>query len=210
MTNETKRRWVVLWGLGGGRANRRLMKESVARTAEAARRARDEAWERSAASAAARALGPDHERRWGWLLRRRSRRVLVVASVATWALALPGGWIPDPGAAGLAFRFVLTAVAYLLLRQASRLITDLPDTYLDERQLQIRDESFTIAYKGLAGALSVAALVGLVSAVLASSDGTIALPAVSTAGVISAAWTVAVIAQSLPAAVLAWRESDFE
>ena len=92
MTNETKRRWVVLWGLAGGRANRRSMKESVAR----ATAAQNESVERSAAGAAARALGPDHERRWGWLLRRRSRRALVVASVATWALLLAGGLAPEP------------------------------------------------------------------------------------------------------------------
>ena len=47
MTNETKRRWVVLWGLAGGRANRRSVKESVAR----ATAARNESVERSAASA---------------------------------------------------------------------------------------------------------------------------------------------------------------
>jgi hypothetical protein len=206
MTNETKRRWVVLWGLAGGRANRRSMKESVAR----ATAAQNESVERSAAGAAARALGPDHERRWGWLLRRRSRRVLVVASVATWALLLAGGLAPEPTWERTAFAFLLSVACYFLLREASRLITELPEIYLDERQLRIRDESFTIAYKVLSGVLGVVAGLGVAGLVIASSGDTPTFPAIGYEAGIAAALSLGMTMQSLPAAVLAWREPDLQ
>lgn len=210
MTNGTKRRKIVLWGLGGGRANWRSLRVEVARTTGSLRRPADLSADESAARAAARALGPDHERRWGWLLRRSSRRALVAASVATWALPIAGGFAVGDPFVGVALGFLLAAVPYGLLRQATRLITDLPDGYLDERQLHIRDESFTIAYKVLAGALAVTATAAFIAAALASPEGRVSLPEIAMHWSLAVFLSLGMVVQSLPAAVLAWREPDLE
>ena len=210
MTNGTKRRTIVLWGLGGGRANWPSLRVEVARTTGSLRRSVDLSADESAAHAAARALGPDHERRWGWLLRRSSRRALVVAGVATWALPIAGGFAVGDPFVGVALGFLLATMPYALLRQATRLITDLPDGYLDERQRSIRDESFTIAYKVLAGALAVTSIVAFIAAALTSSEGSVALPDIEVHWMLASVLSLAMIVQSLPAAVLAWREPEFE
>ncbi|MFM8943827.1 MAG: hypothetical protein ACKOI0_00960 [Actinomycetota bacterium] len=197
MSTDGKRRWTFLWGLRGQRIGGRdafgvglvgaALDEHV-----------------SAARAAERVLGPAHEQRWSWLMPRRARRLLVVAMVATWGLVVAAGLTPAP----LAPAFVFSAGASFLVRQASRQLTDLPDRYLDERQIGIRNESFTIAYKVLAGALAivVAGTVGWLSAVDAGRE--IALPDLTVDARLAALWVFLWGVQSLPAAVLLWREPD--
>jgi hypothetical protein len=156
------------------------------------------------ARAAERILGPDHERRWRWLMPRRTRRRLVVAMVGTWVLVIAAGLTP----ASLVPGFVLSAGAYVLLRQASRALTDLPDRYLDERQLEIRNEAFTTAYKILAGVLAMG-----IAGTLAWMYGVEAGRGFSLSDLpfdlrLAALWVFVWAVQSLPAAVLLWREPD--
>lgn len=199
MTTENESRWTLLWGLRGPRVSPRdAFAAGVGRFRDA------EAV--SAARSAERALGPDHERRWGRLLRRRTRRLFVVAMLPIWALVIASG------ATGISLvpGFVLSAGVYLLIRQASRLVTDLPDRYLDERQLGIRNESFTIAYKILAGtlAVAVAATVGWIYGVEAGQP--FSLPDLSAGLRLAVLWVLLWAMQSLPAAVLLWREPDLD
>lgn len=212
MTSGSNRRRVVLWGLGGGRRGWRSVQESVARTVGASRLALDESLERSAATTAARVLSPDHERRWRWLMRRRARRTLVIASVVTWALPIAGGWSLEPTLpyTGVGLGFLLSVVTYYLLQQASRLIIELPEGYLDERQLQVRDGSFAIAYRVLAGGLATAALAVFIAVAIAAEDveGAVALPEVGVHLALAAFLSLTMMMQSLPAAVLVWREPD--
>lgn len=197
MSKDGTRRWTVLWGLRGRRIGAR---DAFAVGLVGA--ALDES--ASAARAAERVLGPAHGQRWRWLMPRRARRLLVVAMVATWGLVVAAGLTPAP----LAPAFVLSAGAYFLVRQASRQLTDLPDRYLDERQIGIRNESFTIAYKVLAGALAivVAGTVGWLYGVEAGRE--FALPDLTVDARLAALWVFLNAMQSLPAVVLVWREPD--
>lgn len=197
MTTEKTLRWTFLWGLRGRRVGLRdafAVRFGQLRDADSVATART----------AERLLGPDHERRWGWLMPQRARRLLVVGMVVTWAVVIAAGVTPAPLVPG----FVLSAAAYVLVRQASRALTDLPERYLDERQLGIRNEAFTTAYKILAGVLAMG-----IAGTLAWMYGVEAGRGFSLSDLpfdlrLSALWVFVWAVQSLPAAVLLWREPD--
>lgn len=199
MTDRKGSRWTLLWGLRGRRTGVRdafALAWGQFRDVESV----------SAAKAARRALGPDQDRRWGWLMRRRARRLLVVAMVPVGALAIASGLT----GVSLVPGFVLTAGAYFLVRQASRLVTELPESFLDERQVEIRNASFTIAYKILAGVLAVvvAGTVGWIYGVEAGRD--FSMPDLSADLRLAVLWVFLGAMQSLPALVLLWREPDLD
>lgn len=106
----------------------------------------------------------------------RSPRALTVLSVATSVLAFAtpiaflGGSILGVASAVLMFS------GYFLLRGATRGIAELPDRYLDERELKIRNATYVRAFQNLAGVVGGIAVILFVAAVsLDVADETLSL-----------------------------------
>jgi O-antigen/teichoic acid export membrane protein len=87
-------------------------------------------------------------------LRRQSTRKLIVAvNILFMLLMLTASqlWPEQPWRAGLDLLFWgLLGVLYLMLRKSVRHMSDAPNDLLDERQIQVRDASYLIAYRILA------------------------------------------------------------
>jgi hypothetical protein len=105
-----------------------------------------------------------NDRRWDRLRTRGARVGLVVGFLAV-LVAIPGVFVRFGSLAGLAVVMLGIAV-WLALRLSVRTIADLPDDYLDERQLAVRNASYVSAYRWLASVVSVVLSAGLVAFVV--------------------------------------------
>jgi hypothetical protein len=111
------------------------------------------------------------------------------------AVAWPAGLV---GYVGLPAVAVWVAVFYFL-RRSVRTMADLPDEYLDERQVAVRDRVYLHAYRFF----SLGVLIVLfVMAVLVDRYG---LTYESVSGVM---WLAIGTSMGLPSAVLAWTTTD--
>jgi hypothetical protein len=91
----------------------------------------------------------------GLLARGLTKKVLAASAVvSSWiyliALLLPGSLL-DPNAQGVratieVVAIIVMGVSFLLMKKSVRRITSLPDTYLDELQIQNRDWAFSVGY----------------------------------------------------------------
>ena len=120
-------------------------------------------WSLGVTEKGTRALLTDENSKFKWLRFQRNRRILVVLELLGVVLIALGSYytsmksvlnlsdateiIAFSVAAILAI--ILTLGAYSLLRIAVRGIADAPDELLDERQIQIRDSSYRLAYLGM-------------------------------------------------------------
>ena len=140
--------------------------------------------------------------RWDWLRTRRSRIALVVLMVVALA-ANAIAWLIIP-LAGIVF-VLIAAVIWWALRMSVRVVADLPEEYLDERQNRVRDRAYVEAYRLFAGVTLVAATAALVLFIIASTDDqwTVTL---TYGGVMAAFWTFEGLALALPSMVIALRE----
>jgi hypothetical protein len=107
-----------------------------------------------------RALLTDENSKLKWLRYQKNRRVLVVLEVLGIVLVALGSYYtsiksalnPSGSTEIIVFSLavilviMLTLGAYSLLRIAARGIADAPNELLDERQIQIRDSSYRLAY----------------------------------------------------------------
>jgi Ca2+/Na+ antiporter len=140
--------------------------------------------------------------RWDWLRTRRSRIALVALMIVALA-ANAVAWLLIP-LAGIVF-VLIAAVLWWALRMSVRVVADLPEEYLDERQNRVRDRAYVEAYRLFAGVTLVAATAALVLFIVASTDDqwTVTL---TYGGVMAAFWTFEGLALALPSMVIALRE----
>lgn len=151
-----------------------------------------------------RAMSPEYAKRYAWLLNHRTQRVLVISSIAVWALCIHGAFDESLslGFAESAFSWwcVLLIPAYLMLRSSIRIIGDAPDELLDERQIAIRNRAYLYAYRWLAllGFLGFGFIMGVADATNAED---------ASEGFALGVLLFGFVASSLPSMVLAWTGS---
>ena len=87
-----------------------------------------------------------------------------VASLAT-PLTFLAGSIAGVTSAAVMF------TGYFILRAATRGVAELPDRYLDERELAVRNSTYVKAYQSLAGMVGILAVFVFVSAMFADASG---------------------------------------
>lgn len=140
--------------------------------------------------------------RWNWLRTRRSRVALVVlmivvlvADIAAWMLAPVAGILI----------VLLGAAVWFALRMSVRVVADLPEEYLDERQNSVRNRAYLDAYRWFGGVTLIGASVALLLFVVASTNDTLTVT-LSYGGMMAAFWTFEGLALTLPSMVLALRE----
>ena len=142
---------------------------------------------------------------WNWTRTPSVRRFLVVVATASWLATSGTFWLAETwGMIPLALSFAL----YLLLRVSVRSIADLPERFLDERQLKLRNRTYLTAYQLIGGVVSVAALALLLVQILGDLQSRPSNQFDLTFGQLEAiVWFFFLPMLQLPSAVLAWDEA---
>ena len=143
--------------------------------------------------------------KWDWMRTRRARLIIVGVMIAM-LVAIPLSWIflPDLVALGV---IALAVVVWWALRMSVRVVADLPEEFLDERQARVRDRAYVEAYRWFAGLTLIAATAALIWFVVASENDVVSVEL--TWGVAMATfWAFEGLALTLPSIVLALREGD--
>ena len=157
--------------------------------------------ERNAAAGAASAEKLMLDTRYDRLRTRRARLLLVGGYLGLLVL-IPVAHLRLGQLAGLLV-VLLTASLWALLRVSVRTIADLPDDYLDERQLAVRNASYVESYRYLGGAVALAATVGLIAFVVHGTDHDTWELTLTWEMAMAAFWVFLGLALALPSMVLA-------
>lgn len=141
------------------------------------------------------------DQRFQWLRTRRARRLLVLVDALLVVLIIPAFAFAGPV---LYLAVLLVAgFGYWLLRMSVRLVADLPERFLDERQRQLRDRAYLDAYRIYTWIIGMLATVGLVAFIVLSTDDKLTLTA-HWPQVFSLVMFVLFLAIMLPSMVVAW------
>ncbi len=143
--------------------------------------------------------------KWDWMRTRPARRTIVGVMIAL-LLAIPLSWIflPDLVALGV---IGLAGLAWWALRMSVRVIADLPEEFLDERQARMRDRAYVESYKWFAALTLIAATAALIWFIVASENDVVTVD-ITWGGAMAIFWTFEGLALTLPSIVLALREPD--
>jgi len=134
--------------------------------------------------------------------RTRRARLLLVAGYLALLVLIPVAYLGVGQFAGLVV-VMLTAGVWSLLRVSVRTIADLPDDYLDERQLAVRNASYVESYRYLGSAVALSATVGLIAFVVNGSDLDTWEITITWGMSMSVFWVFLGLALGLPSMVLA-------
>ena len=143
-----------------------------------------------------------------WLARRSYRRAIAsVPPTALLACGLLTATRPDDavGTALLGATGVLGITSLLLLRQASRLLAEAPDQFLDEREIGERNAAHRRAHGLTLGLLVLLTLIAITDGVMTRNTGTPLIPGDNWIQVLV---TATLVASMIPAAVIAWQWTD--
>jgi hypothetical protein len=166
----------------------------------------DAAREHSDAIVAERAERILSDTRFAALRTRRARLALVTVQIVL-MVAVPVAWLTLGAIAGLVAVLAAIGVLYLL-RQSVRVVADLPDHVLDERQLALRNAMYVEAYRYLAGLVVLMAMIGLVAFIANAGETDTWAVELTWDGVMAVFWLVELLALALPTMVVAVRERD--
>lgn len=157
--------------------------------------------ERNAAAVAANADKLMADTAYDRYRTRRARVLLVVGYLALLVL-IPVAYLGINQFVGLLVVLV-TAGVWSLLRVSVRTIADLPDEYLDERQLAVRNASYVESYRYLGGAVALAGTVGLIAFIVNGTELDTWDVTLTWEGAMSSFWVFLGLALGLPSMVLA-------
>lgn len=134
--------------------------------------------------------------------RTRRARVLLVTGYLALLVLIPVAYLALNSFVGLLVVLVTVGV-WMLLRVSVRTIADLPDEYLDERQLAVRNASYVESYRYLSGAVAVAATIGLFAFIINGTDLDTWDITLTWEAAMSSFWVFLGLALGLPSIVLA-------
>jgi hypothetical protein len=157
--------------------------------------------ERNAAAVAANAEKLMADTSYDRYRTRRARMLLVVGYLALLVL-IPVAYLALNAFVGLLV-VLATAGVWGLLRVSVRTIADLPDEYLDERQLAVRNASYVESYRYLGGAVALAATVGLFAFIIYGTELDTWAVTLTWEGAMATFWVFLGLALGLPSMVLA-------
>ncbi len=143
--------------------------------------------------------------KWDWMRTRRARLTIVGVMIAM-LIAIPVAWMTVPSLAALGV-VALAGIVWWALRMSVRVVADLPDEYLDERQARVRDRAYLEAYRWFASITLLAATAALIWFV-ATSENDLVTVDITWAGAMAVFWTFEGLALTLPSIVIALREPD--
>jgi len=103
---------------------------------------------------------------------------------------------------------IAAAVVWWMLRMSVRLVADLPEQYLDERQADLRNRSYVESYRWFAGLVVLLCSAGLLAFIVLGEDPDTWKVAVSYNAVMGLFWMLEAAALSIPSIVLALRDRE--
>ncbi len=140
-------------------------------------------------------------------LRSRGARVAIATSMIAVTVALPLVWtflgsVPGIVTVGVGI------VVWWLLRMSVRLVADLPEEYLDERQTALRNRTYVEAYRWFGGLVILLATVGLGAFIVFGRDPDTWTISLSYNAIMGLFWMLEAAALSVPSIVLALRDRE--
>ncbi len=136
----------------------------------------------------------------------RARIALAVAMIALF-VAIPAAWILLGSIAGVV-AVLVGIVVWWMLRMSVRLVADLPEEYLDERQSTLRNRSYVDAYRWFAGLIILVASAGILAFIVLGEDPDSWNITLSYNAVMGIFWMIEAAALSIPSIVLALRDRE--
>lgn len=142
------------------------------------------------------------------------RRVAAVVSVLGFPLAqwlIDGAdlrpWVLTPSGGAVYGVTVVALIAvwiasYVVVMRFRRRLAQAPDHHLDERELQVRDESHLVAYRIMLAVVAVATGIALVLGMATDVE------VISRDVFVSTGVSLLMVFLVMPSAVVAWRERD--
>ncbi len=146
------------------------------------------------------------DNRFAGLRTRRARVALAVTMIALIAV-IPLSWVLFGSIPGI-LAVVVGIVVWWLLRMSVRLIADLPEDYLDERQTALRNSVYVDAYRWFGGVVVLLASAGLLAFIVLGEDPDTWRVALSYNGVMGIFWLLEAAALSIPSIVLALKDRE--
>lgn len=140
-------------------------------------------------------------------LRSRPARVTLAVGMIAVIVALPVVWAAGGAIPGLLV-VVIGVVMWWLLRVSVRLVADLPEEYLDERQRTLRNRTYVEAYRWFAGLVVLLAGAGLAAFIILGEDPDTWSVALSFNAIMGLFWMLEAAALSAPSVVLALTDRE--
>ena len=140
-------------------------------------------------------------------LRTRPARVALAVTMVALIVIIPLVWVLLGAIPGIIAVFV-GVVGWWLLRMSVRLVADLPEEYLDERQIALRNRLYVDAYRWFAGLVVLLASAGLLAFIVLGEDPHTWHVALSYNGIMGIFWMLEAAALSMPSIVLALRDRE--
>jgi hypothetical protein len=140
-------------------------------------------------------------------LRTPGARVALVILMALIIVATPIAWIAGGSLAGLGV-VVASFLVWSALRVSVRIIADLPDQVLDERQVALRNAVYLESYRWLALIVLLAATAGLVAMVIGGNKFSAVTVTIPWEAGMAVFWVLEMCALALPSMVLALRDRE--
>lgn len=137
--------------------------------------------------------------------RTRRARLLLVGGYLALLVLIPVAYLAVNQFAGLLVVLVTVGV-WMLLRVSVRTIADLPDEYLDERQLAVRNASYVESYRYLGAAVALAGSAGLIAFIANGTEWDTWDITLTWEAAIATFWVFLGLALGLPSMVLALRD----
>lgn len=141
------------------------------------------------------------DRRWDGL-RTRHARVALVAAFLVIVASVPVVHVSAGSTAGLV-AVLLGAALWVGLRLSVRTIADLPEEYLDERQVAVRNASYVASYRWLSAVVVAIASSGLVAFIVLGQDPDTWSVQISWDLAMGLFWALLGLALAIPSMVLA-------
>lgn len=144
------------------------------------------------------------DQRFQRLRTRRARRLIALANALLLVLIIPAAALAGP----FPYLVVIIAAAccWWLLRTSVRLVADLPEQFLDERQRQLRDRAYFDAYRIYTWVVAMLTTLGLIAFVALSENDDLTLT-VEWPQAFCLVMFFILSAFMLPSMTLAWRDA---
>lgn len=142
-----------------------------------------------------------------WLTSRGQRRAVALLPTLPLVCGLVAGVLPDGGTQTtlIALTATVSVLTILLLRRTTRLLDAVPDRFLDEREIDERNDAYRRAYQLVGMLLFLLAALAVADGTLTRTSGPELVPG---DGWVRILVTSALVATMVPAAVAAWRWVD--
>lgn len=140
-------------------------------------------------------------------LRTRPVRTALAITMIALIFVIPLTWITLGSIAGI-ITVLVGVLVWWLLRMSVRLLADLPEEFLDERQASLRNRSYVEAYRWFAGLVVILVSAGLVASIVGGDDTDTWRVALDYDTVMGMFWMIEAAALSIPSVVLALRDRE--